>query len=177
MTPEARGLFPGAVRDGHLPGTHGFPSIERMHRPAPRPLHILVVEDNTINQRVAERILDKLGHTWVTVSNGREALQAVDSEDFDVVLMDIQMPEMDGLEATRRIREQERNNGGHLPIIALTANVLDGDREQFLEGGMDGYVPKPVRVSQLLEAIDDVLCAGSAPLARGPHAAPGGPLS
>lgn len=125
--------------------------------PAARLLHVLVVEDNQVNQLVATHILEKLGHTWVTASSGPEALLALASESFDLVLMDIQMPEMDGLEATRRIREHERSKGGHLPIIALTAYAIRGDRERFLRGGLDGYVPKPVRANALVEAIREVL--------------------
>jgi two-component system sensor histidine kinase/response regulator len=128
-----------------------------MHMPADRPLHILVAEDNPVNQFVASRMLEKLGHTWVMASNGQEAVRAVASEPFDLILMDIQMPEMDGLEATRRIREQEQNSGGHRPIIAVTANSLPGDREQFLNGGMDAYVSKPVRINELVGAIDVVM--------------------
>jgi two-component system, sensor histidine kinase and response regulator len=128
-----------------------------MRMPANGPLHILVAEDNPINQCVAARLLEKLGHTWVMAANGREALLAVSSQPFDLILMDIQMPEMDGLEATRRIREQEQGNGGHRPIIAVTANSLPGDREHFLNGGMDGYVSKPVRIHDLVGAIDLVM--------------------
>jgi two-component system sensor histidine kinase/response regulator len=154
--------FPVAIIGSHVPGGKGFTLSERMQGPAARPLRILVVEDNTVNQRVAVRILERQGHAWVTASNGREALQAIAVERFDVVLMDIQMPEMDGLEATRRIREEERSNGGHLPIIALTANAIQGDRDLCLKGGMDAYVAKPVRICQLLGAIDEVLCAAGA---------------
>ncbi len=125
--------------------------------PANRTFHILVVEDNPINRCVASRMLEKLGHTWVMASNGKEAVRAAESQTFDLILMDIQMPEMDGLEATRRIREKEQNGGGHQPIIAVTANSLPGDREQILNGGIDAYVSKPVRIRELVGAIDVVM--------------------
>ena len=127
---------------------------ERVLMSLNRRLHILVAEDNPVNQCVAKRMLEKLGHTWVMASNGQEALLAVASEAFDLILMDIQMPEMDGLQATRRIREQEQNGGGHRRIVAVTANSLPGDREQILKSGMDDYVAKPVRIDDLARAID-----------------------
>jgi two-component system sensor histidine kinase/response regulator len=121
------------------------------------PLRILLVEDNPINQKVAQRLLEKAGHNVTVANNGREALDHIGREKFCLVLMDIQMPEMDGLEATVAIRENERLSGGHLPIVALTAHAMKGDRERCLEAGMDGYVTKPVVQQVLFQTMADVL--------------------
>jgi PAS domain S-box-containing protein len=121
----------------------------------PRRLHILVVEDNPVNQRLALLLLEKLGHTPVIANNGKEALAALEhpSEPFDLVLMDLAMPVLSGFEATVLIREREKQTGGHIPIIAMTAHALKGDRERCLEVGMDDYVSKPVDAGKLLQAI------------------------
>jgi len=115
--------------------------------PQQRVLSILLVEDNLVNQKLATHLLEKVGHHVVLATNGREALDVLDRRsppDFDLVLMDIQMPEMDGMEATAVIRQNEKSSGRHLPIIAMTANAMTGDRERYLNGGMDGYISKPV---------------------------------
>jgi CheY-like chemotaxis protein len=122
-------------------------------------MHILLVEDNPINQKLAQRLLEKAGHTVVVAGNGREALDRVSCLLFDLVLMDVQMPEMDGLEATLAIRQNERETGGHLPIVAVTAHAMKGDRERCIEAGMDGYVSKPVVPNVLFKAMADVLGA------------------
>jgi two-component system sensor histidine kinase/response regulator len=131
-------------------------------RPAPvkkmsAPLKILLAEDNAVNQRVATGLLQKAGHTVMVAENGREALAALDSMSFDLILMDMQMPEMGGAEAMGIIRERERSAGGHMPIVALTAHALKGDRERCLENGADGYVPKPISPPMLFHEIDLVL--------------------
>lgn len=118
-----------------------------------RPLQILLVEDNPVNQRVAVSMLEKQGHSLKVANNGLEALAALDQQDFDVVLMDMQMPEMDGLEATAEIRRRERQTTRHIPIIAMTAAAMKGDRERCLQAGMDGYVSKPFRIRELNDAI------------------------
>ncbi len=131
-----------------------------------RSLRVLLAEDNAVNQRHAVALLEKHGHRTVAVPTGREAVAAVRRESFDVVLMDVQMPEMDGLEASRMIRRLEAAGEiapGHLPIIAMTAHALGGDRERCLAAGMDGYVSKPVRATQLLEAIGHALSAAAEP--------------
>jgi signal transduction histidine kinase/CheY-like chemotaxis protein/ligand-binding sensor domain-containing protein/HPt (histidine-containing phosphotransfer) domain-containing protein len=118
-----------------------------------RPLRILLAEDNAVNQLLASRLLQKQGHTVVTVMNGRQALEQLENESFDLVLMDIQMPEMDGFEATETLRKKEAKTGTRLPVIALTAHALEGDRERCLAAGMDGYISKPIQIDELLEAI------------------------
>jgi signal transduction histidine kinase/DNA-binding response OmpR family regulator/HPt (histidine-containing phosphotransfer) domain-containing protein len=120
-----------------------------------RPLRILLTEDNLVNQKVAKRVLEKEGHVVTVCQNGREAVEAVRADHFDLILMDIQMPVMDGYEATAAIREWEGATGRRLPIIALTARALKGDRERCLGGGMDAYVTKPLRPQTLLDAIGE----------------------
>ncbi len=122
-------------------------------------LRVLVAEDNPVNQLLTVRLLEKEGHTVRIAGNGRVALQALDENDFDLVLMDLQMPEMDGFEATARIRARERTSSAHLPIIALTANAMVGDRERCLAAGMDGYVSKPVDIKRLRAEIGRVQSA------------------
>ncbi len=115
---------------------------------------ILLAEDGAINQQVAVRLLEERGHSVVVVNNGRAAVEQVAAQSFDVVLMDVQMPEMDGLEATAAIRRAEAQTGGHVPIIAMTAHAMKGDRDRFLAAGMDGYVAKPVRPRELYAAVE-----------------------
>ena len=107
-----------------------------------------------MNQAVARRLLQKRGHIVMTVDNGSEALTAVEKEIFDLVLMDVQMPEMDGLEATAAIRRREQGTSVHLPIVAMTAHAMKGDQEQCLAAGMDGYITKPIRSEELFATID-----------------------
>ncbi|PYS39357.1 MAG: hybrid sensor histidine kinase/response regulator [Acidobacteria bacterium] len=108
------------------------------------PLHILLAEDNPVNQKVAVRLLERRGHTVEVACTGLEAVTAAARSNFDVILMDVQMPEMGGLEATALIRQRERNTGNHVPIVAMTAHAMSGDRERCLEAGMDDYLPKPI---------------------------------
>ncbi len=122
-----------------------------------RPLNILLAEDSLVNQRLALGLLKKYGHSVTVANNGKEAVTAVASENFDVVLMDVEMPEMDGYEATAVIRVQQRQSGTHVPIIAMTAHAMKGDREQCLESGMDDYISKPIRIQQLLDKLESVL--------------------
>jgi signal transduction histidine kinase/CheY-like chemotaxis protein/ligand-binding sensor domain-containing protein len=124
---------------------------------------VLLAEDNAVNQRLALRMLERRGYAVDVASTGREALALIASTAFDFVLMDVQMPEMNGFEATRAIRTTERASGRHLPIIALTAHAMKGDRERCIEAGMDGYVAKPIHAAELFEAIDAVLDTGAAP--------------
>jgi two-component system sensor histidine kinase/response regulator len=122
-----------------------------------RPLRILLAEDNVVNQKVAIGLLEKAGHSVTLANNGLEAVAAISAITFDLVLMDMQMPEMGGAEAMAAIRESEKTIGGHLPIVALTAHALKGDRERCLESGADGYVPKPIAPAMLFREIDMVL--------------------
>ncbi len=126
-----------------------------------RPLKILVAEDNVINQRLILRMLDRAGHTATLVETGREAVDAVSRESFDLVLMDVQMPELDGIEATIQIRQWEEREGGHLPIVAMTAHAMPGDRDKCIAAGMDGYLSKPLRLDLLLSTIESTVGAAA----------------
>jgi PAS domain S-box-containing protein len=150
---EALGrLFGVATRDGRTE-----PSADRLGLRPVRPLHVLVAEDNPVNRKLVTTLLRKRGHTVKAVENGREAVAAVRSQaaaPFEVVLMDLQMPEMGGLEAARAIRDQEGQGARRLPLIALTAHAMQGDRDRCLEAGMDGYLSKPIDVDQLIAAVE-----------------------
>ncbi|HEY2469886.1 MAG TPA: response regulator [Terracidiphilus sp.] len=122
-----------------------------------RSLRVLLAEDNPVNQTLAMRILQKLGHKVQVVNNGREALGRSQAEEFDLILMDVQMPELDGLEATTAIRAAESNTGKHVPIVAMTAHAMKGDREKCLSAGMDDYLSKPIRTEQLKQVLSEVM--------------------
>ena len=127
---------------------------------AARRLRVLVAEDNPVNQKLAQHLLERRGHTPILVANGREALDTIRRDRFDLVLMDLQMPEMDGFEATASIRARERDAGvPRVPIIALTAHAMQGDRQRCLDADMDGYVAKPIKPVELFEVIDRVIAA------------------
>ena len=119
-------------------------------------LHVLIAEDNLVNQKLAAKLLEKQGHTSMIANNGREAVEAWETVAFDAVLMDMQMPVMDGIEATKEIRAREQKLGKHITIIAMTANAMTGDRERCLEAGMDEYIPKPVDVLRLVEVLEKI---------------------
>jgi CheY-like chemotaxis protein len=123
---------------------------------AARTLNVLLVEDNLVNQKVMTSFLEKQGHAFVLAENGMDALAAMERAAFDVILMDVQMPEMDGLEATKRIRAKEGRGPGRVPIIAMTAHVMKGDRERCLEAGMDAYLAKPVDLLELSRRLADL---------------------
>jgi signal transduction histidine kinase/CheY-like chemotaxis protein/HPt (histidine-containing phosphotransfer) domain-containing protein len=127
----------------------------RKARPS-RKLRVLVAEDNLVNQKLAASLLERAGHVATVVRNGQEALTAMQKEEFDIVLMDVQMPVMGGFEATRLIREREASTGKRTPIIAVTARAMKGDREACLAAGMDGYVPKPIQSKKLMELIAEL---------------------
>jgi CheY-like chemotaxis protein len=122
--------------------------------PDTRGMRILLAEDNAVNKRLACRILTKKGHEVVTAASGREALRVLERQTFDLILMDIQMPELDGLEATAAIRGKEKGTKAHIPIVAMTAHAMKGDRERCLAAGMDGYIAKPVRADNLLKLVE-----------------------
>ena len=141
---------------------------------------ILVAEDNVVNQRVSSRILEKHGHKVVLARTGLECLETYKGQSFDLILMDVQMPQMDGLEATAAIRAGERDTGNHIPIVAMTAHAMKGDEERFLRAGMDAYVSKPVQPQRLLTVIDELVFAdhpesgaGDADPANGAPSTPG----
>ena len=142
---------------GPVPKSRRRVKTRREPAPATRPLRVLVAEDNLTNQKLVETLLTQRGHTVSLVGNGRLAVETASRETFDIVLMDVQMPEVGGLEATGAIRDHERTAGGHTPILALTASAMAGDREACLAAGMDGYVSKPIRADELFAAID-ALC-------------------
>jgi len=139
-------------------------------RPSPRAgqrLRVLLAEDNAVNQRLAARMLEKRGHWVMVAGNGAEAIEAFQAEKFDLVLMDVEMPEVGGFEAMSAMRQAEADSGGHVPIIAMTAHAMKGDRERYLAAGLDGYVAKPIRPDALFDEIDRVLAgAPEAPQAR-----------
>jgi PAS domain S-box-containing protein len=126
----------------------------RAYAPAQRRLRILVAEDNPVNQELAVHLLEARGHSVSVAGTGRQALVMIDNHKFDVVLMDVQMPEMGGLEATRAIRDREKESGGHLPVIAMTAHAMRGDREKCLAAGMDSYIAKPLDPKTFLETVE-----------------------
>ena len=133
-------------------------------RRAARSLRVLVAEDNLVNQKLAQHLLERRGHTPILVANGREAVDALRAGDFDLVLMDLQMPEMDGFEATTAIRARERDARlPRVPIVALTAHAMQGDRQRCMDADMDGYVAKPIKPVELFEVIDRVIAAASTP--------------
>jgi len=141
-----------------------LPAAERKAKPAPEEsrrsekavsrLHILLVEDHEDNQKLATRILARQGHSIVLAENGIAAIEKWESEPFDIVLMDVQMPDMDGFEATQFIREKEKKLGTHTPIIAMTAYAMKGDRDKCLAAGMDDYISKPVKINAVKEALE-----------------------
>ena len=121
------------------------------------PLRILLAEDSHVNQKLAVGSLQKQGHSVFIANNGQEAVAAWETQPFDLILMDVQMPQMDGCDATCAIRAKEVETGGHIPIVAMTAHAMKGDREHCLESGMDDYISKPIRARQLMETIASVL--------------------
>lgn len=125
-------------------------------RESHKPLHILLAEDNLINQKLAVRVLNNMGHSVVVAQNGEEAVQLYEKQSFDLVFMDIQMPKMDGFQATGAIREIESRTGAHIPIVAMTAHALKGDEERCLSAGMDAYISKPVKLQELYKVIESL---------------------
>ena len=150
------GSRPGAAKPVHLVTRHTL-------REGRMPLRVLLAEDNVVNQRLAVRLLEKHGHMVLVAGDGVKALEALERDRFDVVLMDVQMPVMDGVEATAAIREKEKATGAHIPIVAMTAHAMAGDRQRFLDSGMDSYVSKPIHLQELLDAIENVLSPAAAP--------------
>ena len=138
-----------------------FPGMSMM---ATRQLNVLIADDHEANRRLAARILEKRGHRISCVMNGAETVTSVRDHRFDVVVMDVQMPAMDGFAATAAIREMEKETGDHVPIIAMTAYAMKGDRERCLTAGMDAYIAKPIRADQLEVLVESLGTAGEAEL-------------
>jgi len=149
-------LWDAIVTALHVPGLRKARPSERHSRggEARQPLRILVAEDNRVNQQLAVHLLERRGHSVIVAENGRQALSAIEKHKFDLVLMDVQMPEMGGLEAARAIREKEKSTGAHVPIVAMTADAMQGDRERCLECGMDGYLAKPLDPKTFLQTVE-----------------------
>jgi CheY-like chemotaxis protein len=143
-----------------------FASLPHGRDRAARELKIMVADDNPFNRKVASLMLEKMGHTLVVVNDGKAAVARLADEAFDLVFMDVQMPGMDGLEATAAIRAAEEKSGRHTPVIALTAFAMKGDLERFLEAGFDGYVAKPIQSVDLSLAIDRLLATVDRRLAK-----------
>jgi CheY-like chemotaxis protein len=125
-------------------------------RDSSRKLNVLLAEDNPVNQKLAVRILKNEGHEVTIANNGQEAVETSASGDFDVILMDVQMPVMSGLEAAAEIRRRERATGRHIAIVAMTAHAMTGDRERCLESGMDAYLSKPIKANEMMEVIKEI---------------------
>ena len=137
-------------------------TVESLHSVMPpfvavRSLRNLVAEDNRVNQLVVTRLMEKQGHMVTVAASGREAIAALNRDNFDVILMDIHMPEVDGLQATRMIRAREQYTGHHIPIIAVTAFAMKGDAEKCLEAGMDAYIAKPIQATELFLKINQLV--------------------
>ncbi len=156
----------------------GAEPLAQVEPPAPMPgappppsrrLRVLLAEDNPVNQRLAVALLEDRGHTVVVANDGREAVEILDRESLDLILMDVQMPRMDGFQATSAIRAKEAGAGRRIPILAMTAHAMKGDRERCLAAGMDGYISKPIRAEQFLAVVE-----GLDPTAAGPHPEPKG---
>jgi signal transduction histidine kinase/ActR/RegA family two-component response regulator len=162
FTANLREANPPVERLESQPGTSA-PITSRTALERVKKLRVLLAEDNAVNQKIASRFLEKEGHHVTLASDGRQALAALDRQNFDVVLMDVQMPEMDGFEATAIIRARERDTGKRLPIIAMTAHAMKGDRERCLAAGMDSYIAKPITASELIELLEKF---SGAPLGR-----------
>lgn len=162
------GLLPSAPEPGAAPSTAGEPELKEHSAVSPpdgpeRALRVLVAEDTPVNQKFILRLLDRWGHTTVLVDDGRKALAEVAERAFDVVLMDVQMPEMDGLEASAAIRRMEAGSNRHTPIIAMTAHAIKGDRERCLAAGMDDYLSKPIDAGKLKQIIERLTQTDSPP--------------
>jgi len=153
----------GEIRSRTAPdlGSYGLVAAQSL-RERRGALRILLAEDNQVNQRLALRLLERRGHTVIVANNGRDALTCLETGTFDVVLMDVQMPVLDGFEATAAIREKEKSSGVHQAIIAMTAHAMSGDRERCLAAGMDGYLSKPIQPRELFEAIEGLTIGGAA---------------
>ncbi|MGZ4871049.1 MAG: two-component regulator propeller domain-containing protein [Candidatus Angelobacter sp.] len=153
-----------AIRQAVPPGVPEVPRLHEKVEQASDQLKILLAEDNLVNQSLAVRLLRKMGHQVAVAQTGKEALYSLRSEKFDLVLMDVQMPEMDGFEATREIRKSEHGRQQHIPVIAMTAHAMNGDHESCLKAGMDDYIAKPINREELRQTIERVMKARTEPV-------------
>jgi CheY-like chemotaxis protein len=160
---------------GQTGGKGQPPRDQAAEQRKPGPLRVLLAEDGLVNQKLAVALLKKRGHEVTVAQNGQEAVQLAQTEPFDVILMDVEMPEMDGFQATAAIRQREKALALHTPIIAMTAHAMKGDRERCLAAGMDAYVAKPIRPAELFAAIESLV--PGRPAQQTAAAAPGGALS
>jgi len=180
-----RGALTQALQEMELPGEKkALITRHTLRNTTPQnPCYrILLVEDNPVNQKVAMRLLEKQGFSVTTADDGAEALKRLDEGSYDLILMDVQMPNMSGLEATEAIRSREAKEGGHIPIIALTAHALKGDRDDCLQAGMDDYLTKPIQAAKLMETIQTTMTnldSGASVDLAAPcaPAAPGNPMN
>ena len=159
MRQAMAGRYPGLRKPDPKPTRRTIALSPLEPRTGHRSRRILVAEDNSVNQLVVVRILQKLGHDATVVENGELAVEAAASGDYDLVLMDVQMPVMSGFEATAAIRAHEVAKGGHLPIVGLTAHAMKGDMDRCLEAGMDAYLSKPIDIAELTATIERVAVA------------------
>ncbi len=165
-TSAVSGSLPQIGNNGHVKEAHVNGSVQNYPEKVPTAedrdqrlesltkLHVLLAEDNVVNQRLAQRLLEKAGHSVTVAANGKEAIDAFESGPFDVILMDVQMPEMDGFEATAIVRKKEQGSNKYTPVIAMTAHAMMGDRERCLDAGMDEYLSKPLKAGKLLKVIE-----------------------
>jgi CheY-like chemotaxis protein len=149
------------------------PPALRLQKKETSGYRVLLAEDNAVNRTLAVRLLERQGYEVSVCADGRAAIAAVEEAPFDFILMDVQMPDMDGLQATAAIRKLEESTGRHIPIVAMTAHAMKGDREKCLAAGMDGYVSKPIHKAELFAAIETLI--GDRPLEQNPRE-PKGPL-
>jgi CheY-like chemotaxis protein len=149
-------LFEAIARSLGQPAAGLLPLTRRLLNESRRKLRVLLAEDNAINQKLAVHLLEKQGHSVTVANDGNEAVAAVKTGEFDVVLMDVQMPNMSGLEATAAIRALERGTARHLPIVAMTAHAMKGDEERCLVAGMDGYISKPIQPDHMMDVIAQI---------------------
>src|ERR1700719_2649495 len=162
-------LWDAIVTALHVPGRQKtrLSAARSMARGAQRRLRVLVAEDNPVNQELVLHLLERRGHSAIVAENGKQAIAALEKHKFDLVVMDIQMPEMGGIEATEEIRRKEKSDGGHIPIFAMTAHAMPGDRERCLEAGMDGYIPKQIDPKSFTQIIETGALPSSATVAGG----------
>jgi CheY-like chemotaxis protein len=165
MQRDLRDAILRVLKTGAAPELHTLASNVAAAPPAAG-LRVLLAEDNPVNQKLALRLLEKRGYIVTVAGDGARAVKEHAHQRFDLILMDLQMPDIGGLEATRMIRDREQGTGLHIPIVALTAHAFKGDRERCLEAGMDDYVSKPIAPDQLFETIERVT-AGRVPLHAG----------